>query len=129
MAELRSVFSTLWKCLFLSIALLALADAARGQGTPDLLQSKGFDAEHNWFSPFDWEHFDATPANILLTFTDLTLPGNAGRELRFQRVFNSNHAGAFDPSRWTFGLAGMVMKIVEKNEDPPNNFDFNDNDI
>src|SRR5262249_46380508 len=68
---------------------------------------------------------DAVSGNIMLTFTDLTLPGNGGRELRFQRVFNSSH-GINDKSRWRFGFPGMVMKIVEK-PDPPDYFDFQDN--
>jgi YD repeat-containing protein len=125
MAELRSDSSTLWKILVLvSLIQLARPAGALAQAGPDLLQTKGFVAEHNWFSPFDWEHFDAVTGNIMLTFSDLVLPGNAGRELRFQRVFNS-HYGIDDQSRWRFGIAGMVMKIVEK-PDPPANVNFND---
>ena len=97
---------------------------AVAQDSPNLLQSKGYDATHNWFSPFDWEHFDAVSGNIMLTFTDLSLPGNAGRQLQFARVFNSNY-GVDDQSRWRFGFPGMVMKIIEK-QDPPNGFDFQD---
>ena len=42
----------------------------------------------------------------MLTFSDLVLPGNAGRELRFQRTYNSK-TGA-----WTFGIAGVPLHIV-----------------
>jgi hypothetical protein len=124
MAELRSDSSTLWKRLLLVIALMALPHVALAQGGPNLLQAKGYVAEHNWFSPFDWEHFDAVTGNIMLTFTDLTLPGNGGRELRFQRVFNS-HRRPDDKSGWQFGFPGMVMKILEKG-DPPDYLDFQD---
>src|SRR6516164_9736797 len=119
MAELRSDSSTLWKILVLvSLIQLARPAGALAQAGPDLLQTKGFVAEHNWFSPFDWEHFDAVTGNIMLTFSDLSLPGNAGRQLQFARVFNSNY-GVDDQSRWRFGFPGMVMKIIEK-QDPPN---------
>jgi hypothetical protein len=116
-------------CVLASLFTAAVSTGALAQSGANLLQSKGYVADHNWFSPFDWEHFDAVSGNIMLTFTDLTLPGNAGRQLRFTRIFNSNGVSPFDTSRWTFGLAGIVMKVVEKNEDPPNNFDFNDYDI
>ena len=47
--------------------------------------------------------------NLLLTFSDLVLPGNAGMDLHLQRTFNKQ-AGA--TGLWSFGLAGIPMKVL-----------------
>src|SRR5215470_9309570 len=111
-------------CVLATIVTLVGTPGALAQDPPNLLHSGGFAADHNWFSPFDWEHFDAVTGNIMLTFTDLVLPGNAGRQLQIGRVFNSNHNGVAR-SQWQFGFPGMVMSITEKS-DPPDNTYFHD---
>jgi len=77
--------------------------------------TQGFHADRNYFSPEPWEHFDPVTGNIILTFTDLTLPGNAGRELHFQRTFNNlrSISGPNAVSRWTFGFPNIVMRVIE----------------
>jgi hypothetical protein len=35
------------------------------------------------------EHIDPMTGNLPLTFTDLVLPGNAGFDLKIQRIYNS----------------------------------------
>jgi len=54
-----------------------------------------------------FEHIDTLSGNLILTVHDLVLPGNAGRELRFQRTYNSKSAA------WTFGLAGLPMGVFD----------------
>jgi len=44
---------------------------------------------HGTLSTFPWEHVDSYTGNVLLSFTDLVLPGNAGFNLVVQRTFNS----------------------------------------
>ena len=113
--------------------LLALlhASPSRAQSEvtlEDVLTNKGFHAERSYFSPEPFEHFDTISGNLLLTFTDLVLPGNAGRELRIVRTFNnqSNQVGFgainLAPSRWQFGLAGIVMRVVERPVTENSNF-------
>lgn len=100
-------------CFVFLIGLALLSHEALAQ-TPaqDAFNAMGFQKNHNYFSPEPYEHYDTVSGNVLLTFTDLTLPGNAGRSLQFQRTFNNQRIGG-QPSRWSFGLAGMVMHVVE----------------
>lgn len=70
-------------------------------------EAKGFQPNRDYFTQQPFEHIDTLSGNLILTFTDLVLPGNAGRDLRFQRTYNSKD------TRWTFGLAGMVMGVFD----------------
>jgi hypothetical protein len=114
----------------LSVVFLSLiATAAFAQSAAvEAFNAMGFQKNRNYFSPEPYEHYDTVSGNVLLTFTDLTLPGNAGRSLQFQRTYNNQRIGGAQGGqlpRWSFGLAGMVMHIVEA--DPvPVGFDFND---
>ena len=111
---------------------LLLASPSHGQSSltlDDALNNKGFHAERNYFSPEPFEHYDTLSGNLILTFTDLVLPGNAGRDLRFQRTFNNQSfqtGFAPDPvtaqSRWTFGFPGVVMRVFERAVPPNPNF-------
>jgi len=81
-------------------------------------ESGGFHAERSYFSPEPWEHYDPMTGNLLLTFTDLVLSGNAGRDLAFQRTWNNTFSRLsqtfqFGTSQWTFGFPGMVMRVVK----------------
>jgi hypothetical protein len=109
---------------------LVVASPSLGQSAltlDDALNNKGLHAERSYFSPEPYEHFDTMSGNVVLTFTDLALPGNAGRELRFQRTYNNQHyqSGGFATgfeanSRWVFGFPGMVMRVFERAiPDPP----------
>ena len=102
---------------FFAIATLTLLVSSTAQAqTPsaDPFSAMGFQKNHNYFSPESFEHYDTATGNVLLTFTDLTLPGNAGRPLRFQRTYNNQHTIDYDkPSRWSFGFPGIVMHIWE----------------
>ncbi len=51
--------------------------------------ANGFDQNRDYFSGLPAEHIDPMTGNLILTFTDLVLPGNAGFDLKIQRVYNS----------------------------------------
>jgi Domain of unknown function (DUF6531) len=111
------------------VFMILIANAAFAQSAAvEAFSAMGFQKNRNYFSPEPYEHYDTVSGNVLLTFTDLTLPGNAGRSLQFQRTYNNQRiglpGGGLAP-RWSFGLAGMVMHIVEANP-VPIDFDFND---
>lgn len=94
-------------CLLAAVAVPAIA---RAQDEP---LDAGLQQNHNYLSLLDFEYVDTMSGNLLLTFSDLVLPGNAGRELRIQRSYNSKRR------QWSFGLAGMAMRIIVPNPPPP----------
>lgn len=77
------------------------ASVARAQDPNALGRQSGREYVSN--APF--ELIDPVSGNLILQFTDLELPGNAGGGLRFQRTYNTKSG------MWNFGLAGMVMRI------------------
>jgi YD repeat-containing protein len=87
----------------LAVAAMWLgAPAASGQ-TPDQheLTAKGHVPPHGSFSQFPWEHTDTLTGNVVLSFTDLVLPGHAGFRLVIQRTWNANDPSA--PWHWAVG--------------------------
>ena len=90
------------------VAVIAFASLANGQSDP-VFDAKGFQQNRDYFSQQPYENIDTLSGSLILTFTDLSLPGNAGRDLKFQRTYNSKVGGA----QWSFGLAGYVMQVNE----------------
>jgi YD repeat-containing protein len=84
----------------------------------DIFDAKGARPNRGAFSALPFEHVDLASGNVMLTFVDLSLPGNAGRSLRLQRTFNSKAPFQQGGSGWTFGIAGQVMRVVIPQ--PPN---------
>ena len=78
---------------------------AQQPGTHPVLDATGLQQNRDYFSEMPFEHIDTLTGSLVLTFTDLVLPGNAGRELRFQRTYNSK------TGKWSFGLAGIALTI------------------
>ena len=71
-------------------ALLALGLTFAGSSWADeVFDAWGFVQNRDFFSQLPYEHIDPLSGNLLLTFTDLVLPGNAGFDLRIQRTYNS----------------------------------------
>src|SRR5262245_10776862 len=68
-----------------------------------------------FISPLPFEHIDTVTGGVLLTFTDLVLPGNGGLNLTLTRAYNSIDG------RWRFGINGVPMSL-EFNM-PSNNLD------
>jgi hypothetical protein len=82
-----------------ALALLVLA-APLLQGADPIFDAKGFDPEREFLSELPFEHVDPMTGNLLLTFTDLTLPGNAGFDLRVQRTYNSKIYENYTSGGW-----------------------------
>jgi YD repeat-containing protein len=68
-------------CLAALSPAIALAD--------QVFDAWGFNQNRDYFSQLPYEHIDPMTGNLLLTFTDVVLPGNAGFDLRIQRTYNS----------------------------------------
>jgi YD repeat-containing protein len=83
---------------------LVCSASAAAQQNP-VLDAPGFRQNRDYFSQLPFEHVDTMTGGLVLTFTDLVLPGNAGRDLRFQRTYNSK------TGRWSFGLDGLALHI------------------
>ena len=86
-------------------AFLGSVSLAVAQGSDPTFDAKGFQKGRDTFSALPFEHVDAVSGNLILTFTDFVLPGNAGFELRFQRTFNSKSL------QWTLGWAGLPLSV------------------
>ena len=74
-----------------------------------VLDPKGFQQNRDYFSGAPFENIDTLSGALVLTFTDLVLPGNGGWDVRFQRTYNSKSG------RWTFGPADIPLYV----SDPP----------
>jgi hypothetical protein len=112
--------SRLWLTLVGSLLGAAISPvlAFAQSPTQEAFNALGFQKSHNYFSPESFEHYDTATGNVMLTFTDLTLPGNAGRSLQFQRIYNNKRWASSEPtptqtSRWSFGFPRIVMRILE----------------
>lgn len=71
---------------FLGACLLVVAPA-RAQ-VQDAAGALGIGDTHGALSFFPWERIDPYSGNVLLTFTDIDLPGNAGFNLTIRRYYN-----------------------------------------
>ncbi|MDM8005910.1 MAG: Ig-like domain-containing protein [Phycisphaerae bacterium] len=97
------------------LCLAVHVPAASGQSDEALLEEPGIKSSRAYFSEQPWESIDAYSGSLVLTFTDLVLPGNAGFDLRFTRTYNSKGA-----VRWRLG-PGLVhhADLVEREGAPP----------
>jgi len=75
-------------------------------GNHPALDAKGFQQHRDYFSEMPFENIDTMGGGLVLTFTDLVLPRHAGRELRFQRTYNSKNGA------WYFGIVGIPLRIT-----------------
>jgi YD repeat-containing protein len=89
---------------WLLCALLLAAPSLRAAPHP-VLDAKGFQPTRDLVNELPFEHIDPMTGNLLLTFTDLVLPGNAGFDLRIQRTYNSKIYETYSniPGGNTFG--------------------------
>jgi YD repeat-containing protein len=92
--------------------LLVITTSATGQTDPPdpVFDAEGFQNNRAYFSQLPFEYIDTMTGNVILTFTDLVLPGNAGFDLRIQRTYNTKHL-----VRWTFGVAGIPLRVIHPN--------------
>ena len=93
---------------------LGAASIVHAQGTGP--NEPGFQPNRDYLALLPWESIDTSNSNVILNFTDLVLPGNGGRELRFERVFSNVVAPGEQPAgpQWRFGIRGVPMRVVER---------------
>jgi len=89
------------------LACTAALASAQSPGHP-VLDAPGFQQHRDYFSEMPFENIDTLSGSLVLRFTDLVLPGNGGRELRFERTYNSK------TRKWSFGIAGVVLHIAQQ---------------
>ena len=63
-----------------------------------------------------FEQIDTQASNLIVTLSDLVLPGNAGHDLRFQLTYNSESDTG--NAMWRFGIAGTPMKVLQEQSWP-----------
>ena len=85
------------------------ASAAHAQGEVAAPDEKGVVPNRDYLALLPFEVIDTASNNLILRFTDLELPGNAGRSLRIERVFSNSTFGI----GWRMGIAGVPMRVVE----------------
>ncbi len=89
--------------LIVTVALLAVTATclpAAAQIAPyETAREKGVLSEHGPFSLAPWEVIDPWSGNVMLSFVDFVLPGNAGFNLTVRRVYNSKDGGG-----WLFDI-------------------------
>jgi|SoiMethySBSTD1v2_1073268.scaffolds.fasta_scaffold02328_5 YD repeat-containing protein len=73
----------------------------------------GFQPNRDYLSLQPFESLDTVSGNLVLTFTDLLLPGNGGRELRFERAYN-NQTVSQGAGRWDFGISGLPISVFQR---------------
>lgn len=91
---------------FFLIVPAALQMSGQAQSSDPLYDAQGFQQGRAYLSELPFEHIDTMTGNVLLTFTDLVLPGNAGLDVEIVRAYNSKA-----PEGWTFGLGGYPYRI------------------
>jgi YD repeat-containing protein len=77
----------------------------------------GFQPNRDYLSLQPWESIDTASGNLVLTFADLVLPGNAGRELRFERVYN-NTVTEPTAQMWRFSVSGLPLRVTHRTIPP-----------
>src|SRR5687768_9595242 len=76
-----------WALTTLAVCLVVPAEQVAAQQTP--FNHAGFGGNHPTYAAMPNEHVDPASGTLLITATDLVLPGNAGLDLVVQRVYNS----------------------------------------
>lgn len=90
-------------CVLFAVAIGVLfeSSAALAQSGDRVFDANGFQQNHDYFGASPSEHVDMLTGNLILTYTDLVLPGNAGRDVKFMRVFNGKDYS------WSFVVSGF----------------------
>ena len=92
------------------LSLMLTAPTGSGmQGALPLFEPVGLQAQRGYFAQLPFEHVDMINGNLVLTFTDLALPGNGGMDLRIVRSYN--HQAPL--TRWSFGFSGVPLRLEQ----------------
>ena len=93
--------------LLLSLCFTNSDVGARQAGDTDpLFDAHGMQENRSYFSLLPFEHIDMLTGNLILKFTDLVLPGDAGLDVRIGRTYNSKGTAG-----WRFGLEGVPYSV------------------
>jgi YD repeat-containing protein len=92
-----------------TVLSLAVVSGAYAQGEVAAPNEKGVPPNRDYLSLLPFEVIDTASNNLILRFTDLVLPGNAGRSVQIERVFSNSTFGV----GWRMGIAGVPMRVVE----------------
>ena len=93
--------------LFGLLCVLSLSRGGHGQGAGATFDPVAAQIKRGYFAQLPFERVDMVNGNLLLSFTDLTLPGNAGMDVRIVRTFNKQ------ANLWKFGLDGVPIEVLE----------------
>jgi hypothetical protein len=97
--------------LVVTVMMLGVVSGAYAQAEGEVAAptEKGVPPNRDYLSLLPFEVIDTASNNLILRFTDLVLPGNAGRSVRIERVFSNSTFGV----GWRMGIAGVPMRVVE----------------
>ena len=107
------------------LAVLLFGIGPRCFGANEVFDARGLNAKRGSENPLPFEHIDPLTGNLTLTFTDLTLPGDGGFDLRLQRTYNSKiHTdqtfGALDSDSWAgVGWTFHLGRVATTSGDAP----------
>lgn len=98
-------------CLFVlvCVSLVVTGSKSGGQTEQPKFDPVGLQSKRGYFAQLPFESVDMVNGNLILTFTDLVLPGNAGMDLRIVRSYNHQAIGF----KWSFGFAGVPLWIEQ----------------
>ena len=103
--------------LSLALVLLVVLPASRaGAQTTLELDRIGVQQHRDYLRLQPFEQIDTQSSNLIITLTDLVLPGNAGHDLRFQLTYNSESDTG--NAIWRFGIPGVPMKVLQEQSWP-----------
>jgi YD repeat-containing protein len=103
--------------LSVAVAVLValLASGAAAQTTLEL-DRIGVQQHRDYLRLQPFEQIDTQASNLIITLSDLVLPGNAGHDLRFQLTYNSESDTG--NAIWRFGIPGVPMKVLQEQSWP-----------
>src|SRR5215475_4934715 len=96
--------------------LVSLFASRTGAQTTLELDRIGVQQHRDYLHLQAFEQIDTQASNLIITLTDLVLPGNAGHDLRFQLTYNSESDTG--KAMWRFGIAGVPMKVLQEQSWP-----------
>lgn len=99
----------------IALALLVPGPRASAQNGHPVADAPGAKPHRALFGSLPFERIDTLTGNVLLTFTDIRLPGNGGLDVVIERTYNSK------TGTWSVGLGGLPNVIEWPNGPAPPN--------
>ena len=98
------------------VLLVTLFESHAAAQTTLELDRIGIQQHRDYLHLQPFEQIDTQASNLIITLTDLVLPGNAGHELRFQLTYNSESDTG--NAAWRFGIPGVPMNVLQEQSWP-----------